>query len=181
LRLNLKVNSFVLDIWDDERSKCSFYTVRYAQNESTETDNFFEKYDNTLEYTEDIQKLAQLLLVQMGDKYGATEAFFNRREDLASALPPVPSRTTKKLEEIRLDNQMRLYCLRLSDEVVILFNGGVKLPNTRAHQESPQLYTKFQEAQIFAKKILRELQSGMIVVKHRVITDFNGKTDIEII
>jgi len=180
LPINLKVNTFALDIWDDERSKCSFYTVRYAQNNSNETDKFLEKYGNKREYTEDIKKLVQLLLVQIGDKYGADLAFFDRQENLATALPPHKNKVTRNIKEILLDNQLRLYCLRLSDQVVVLFNGGVKLPNTTAHQDSPELYTKFREAQSFAKKILRELDDEMIIAADRVITDFTGSTDIEI-
>ena len=45
LQTNNKVNIFALEIWDDEAAKCTFYTVKYDEAETNETDLFFEKYE----------------------------------------------------------------------------------------------------------------------------------------
>ena len=38
------MNNFVLELWDDEAIKCTFYTVRWGGSEENETDKFFNKY-----------------------------------------------------------------------------------------------------------------------------------------
>ena len=52
----------------------------------------------------------------MGKQTGAKENYF-RFENVATALPP---------RFIELENALRLYCHRLNDHVVFLFNGGIK-------------------------------------------------------
>jgi hypothetical protein len=38
------VNTFALELWDDEAKKCTFYTVRWEDAAQNETDKFFHKY-----------------------------------------------------------------------------------------------------------------------------------------
>ncbi len=46
------MNTFALEIWDDEGSKCTFYSVRWDDAEENETDKFFNKYDGYYQETE---------------------------------------------------------------------------------------------------------------------------------
>ena len=62
LQTNNKVNIFALEIWDDEAAKCTFYTVKYDEAETNETDLFFEKYDAIAEYKEANQELLSFVL-----------------------------------------------------------------------------------------------------------------------
>jgi hypothetical protein len=108
-----------------------------------------------------------LLFEQIGNEYGAHEAFFVRSENKVKALPPAQAR----LSSISLafhGNPLRLYCLRLSTTLVILFNGGEKKSQTV--QQDPLLNMKFTEANQFAEAIENALRE-----KYLKITD-DGRT-----
>lgn len=123
------------------------------------------------------QRLAKLITEVIGNTYGADDAFFNRFENRATALPP---KGRVKISELELDYSgfpLRLYCLALSEELVVLFNGGIK--DSQTIQDGKDiLSTKFYEANDFAKKIFSAMNSEEIIIDGRRITDYNGKTII---
>ena len=61
LLTNNKVNIFALEIWDDEASKCTFYTVKQDEVRANETDLFFEKYHALEAYKEASQQLLSFI------------------------------------------------------------------------------------------------------------------------
>ena len=169
--------SFALEVWDDEAEKVSFYTVRWENSDISETDKFFDKMNNIPEMRPHVQELAKLIAEVIGNTYGAHDSFFNRFENRATALPP---RGHIKLSELELDYTgfpLRLYCLALSEELVILFNGGIK--NARTPQESTDsISMKLYEANDFAKRIFTALNQGEIVIEGRIIRLYNGNSEI---
>lgn len=80
--------------------------------------------------------------------------------------------------DMGLNFPLRLYCYRVSRNIVILFNGGIK--DVVTVQDSPSLKAKFSEAQIFVKKIQDALQSGLITISvdGRYIENKNGSKEI---
>jgi len=72
---------------------------------------------------------------------------------------------------------LRLYCMALNEELVILFNGGIKDAQT-AQESSDVISAKLYEANGFAKRILQAIQTGEIVVHGRTLTDYAGRPDI---
>ena len=69
------MNTFALEIWDNESEKVVFYTVRKDGSSSNEADLFFNKmYQKDKEST---QELLNLILKVIGNKYGAISDFFN--------------------------------------------------------------------------------------------------------
>lgn len=90
-------------------------------------DRFIERYRQ--EYTRELMDIGRRLQ-SMGYRTGCSENFFKMDEgleadDLVCALYDVP------------DRYLRLYCIRLSDQIVILGDGGPK--TTRTWQEDIQL------------------------------------------
>ena len=69
LQTNNKVNIFALEIWDDEAAKCTFYTVKYDDAETNETDLFFEKYDAIAKYKEANQELLSFVLLAIENRF----------------------------------------------------------------------------------------------------------------
>jgi hypothetical protein len=171
------VNIFGLEIWDDETEKVTFYTVRWNDATLSETDKFFERMSGIPDVKIHLQELAKLITEVIGNSYGAHEAFFNRFENRATALPP---KGKIKISELELDYSgfpLRLYCLALSEEIVILFNGGIK--NARTSQESTDIIsTKFYEANEFAKRIFEALNSKEIFIDGRLLKYYNGSAEI---
>ena len=171
------MSSFAIEVWDDEAEKVTFYSVRWDDGEHSEMDRFLLRIDAIPEMKQSLQELIQLIKEVIGNTYGAHEAFFNRFENRVTALPP---KGKIKISELELDYRgfpLRLYCLALSEGVVILFNGGIK--NSQTVQESKDVIsTKFFEANEFAKRILAAYNAEEIIVEGRQIKDYKGGTEI---
>jgi len=119
------VNTFALEIFDDQGQVCTFYTVRWEDATLSETDKFFQKFRYDEQLKNSLRELASFLEVVIGDEHGALEYFF-RFENAAQALPPSG---TYKVQDISIkygNFPLRLYCLRISEKLVVLFNGGEK-------------------------------------------------------
>lgn len=168
-----------VEIFSDEGSKVTFYTVRHEGAEFSETEIFFRKVYSG-EYKEDVQKLTRLLSNQIANRYGAHEKYFNRHEMLAAALPPKKYNPFKKEKAISFAHSpLRLYALKLSESVVVLFNGGLKLTDGPA-QDDPNVSIHFHEANEYSRKILQAIKDGMICLKHKYMVDFQGNKLITI-
>lgn len=158
------MNSFAVEIWYDEGKICTFYTVRWVTSEkvvTSETDKFFDTYTEAGHtYEDEALQLFELITVSIGDKYGATDDFFDRQANRAQELPPKPKHTVEEIKLLGINFPLRLFCCRVSSQIVILFNGGVK--ESQATQDSPSLSTKLYESDSFVKKIEEALRDQTI-------------------
>lgn len=96
----------------------NFYTIRFDEEITSETDKFFDKYENSKKHKKDFDVIATYLDI-IGEE-GASTEYLRREGGKLKALPIEAS-------------ILRLYCYRFSDCIVILGNGGEK--NTRTYQE----------------------------------------------
>jgi hypothetical protein len=170
------VNTFALEIFDDQGRFCTFYTVQWEGAELSETDKFFEKYENDSTFQLPLQELARFISKKIGDEMGALEDFF-RFENAAQALPPSG---TYKVEDVYINYgnfPLRLYCLRISETLVVLFNGGEK---TAATAQGGKTSMAFQEANIFARRILDALRNKDIYITtdQRAFRYYDGSDEI---
>lgn len=134
--------------------KVNYYTVVKDGETQSETDQFFSKFLEDEEHLEDIQELREWI-VKIGNDIGAVDGRgYFRHEKTAEALPP---------EFVGI--KIRLYCYRLSTQIVILFNGGVKTAATA--QECPNVAPHFRLANQVARQLQRLRNDGMI--------EMNGK------
>jgi len=173
------VNSFELSIWYDEGRRCTFYTVLKENADENETDAFFTRFEEVSSpYHDDALALLQLIVAVIGDKYGALDDFFNRPEDKAQALPPKPNKFIPEVVALGIQFPLRLYCFRVSESIVVLFNGGIK--SAASVLDSDDLRFKFLEAQNFAQRIAQEMAEGMIQIDkvNNRLTDFKGNHEI---
>lgn len=171
------MSSFELTIWNDETELVTFYSPKVDGSDGSEMDKFLLRMEAISGIQPALQELLELIIETIGNTYGAQDAFFNRFENRVTALPP---RGHIKISELELDYKgfpLRLYCLALSEEVVILFNGGIKDAQT-AQESSGTLSMKLYEANEFARRILTAKNTGEIEVHGRVINDFKGNTEI---
>lgn len=170
------MNTFSLEIFDDEGLVCSFYTVRREDAPLSETEKFFAKYEKDPTLERSLQELAQFIFRKMGDETGAREAFF-RFENTAHALPPAGRHLVEEVSIRFAHFPLRLYCLRLSESLVILFNGGVKTAQTA---QSGKTSMAFREANQFAQRILSALEKGDIRITPdgRTLQSADGSDDL---
>lgn len=175
------MNTFAIEIWDDEGHQCTFYTVRWEGTVANETDKFFNKYDQIPEYKLAVQQLVSFILDSIGDDYGAIDALFNRFENEVVGLPNKGKVQVGEIVFLYPNFPLRLYALRIKNrsDLVVLFNGGVKSAQT--NQGSPGLNIKWREACRFAQRIEEALRNGEIVVDTKNRTLVSGNKDDEII
>lgn len=119
------MNSFTVEIWDDEGEHCTLFTVRKDGSEHSETDKFFLKAHKNEKLKRNFQELATFITDIIGDQDGALEIYF-RDEREAHGLPPKKTIVKETVSYFQMDYPLRLYCLRISHEIVVLFNGDEK-------------------------------------------------------
>ncbi len=172
------MSNFVVELWDDEGSKCTFYTVRWDEAETNETDKLFSKYENeSSALHHSANELLLLILDVIGDKYGALDDFFDRMENNAQALPPRPKRHISEIYQLGVQFPLRLYCYRISETIVVLFGGGRK---SAATSQASEVSMQFIEAQQFSKSIEEALREGTMLISEdqRYLTDFQNNHEI---
>ena len=174
------MNNFTVELWDNEASKCTFYTVRWEDAELNETDKFFSKYNAIPEFKQSTQMLLSFLLDSIGEDHGAIDVLFNRFENEVTGLPNKGKVTIGEIVFLFPNFPLRLYALRLNNrpDLVVLFNGGVKSAQT--NQNSRDLSLKWREACQFAKRIEEALRNDGIIIdnKERKILTNDGNEEI---
>ena len=129
--------------------KVRFYTFHIEDCEQSEATLFFNKMKSNSEVADDLNKLAQWI-VEIGNNHGALLELF-RFEEEAHALPP-PPRGQRKVGITQIENNdLRLYCVWISESIVILANGGIKKSATV--QGTPDLMPHFRFAKTMGKQI----------------------------
>lgn len=142
----------------------AYYTLWVEGRQQSETDAFFSRFENDASLTNDVNLLVTWIQ-EIGQNRGAKSRYF-RFENEAAALPP-PARIMAEIGSSYC--QLRLYCIRLSDEIVILANGGRKASQTV--QNSPELMTHFRFANKMAHQLIELIQSGELVTDGKQIVD----------
>ena len=167
------MNNFALEIWDDESKLVTFYTVRNHSAKENETDKFIDKFIDDVENKTFLQEIFNIVSEEIGDKHGARQYFFTRHERNVTALPPIKV-TINEITINWYNNPLRLYCLRLSNNIVILFNGDLKTAQTA--QDGKTSMT-FYEANSYAHIIDEARNDGTITIKGRNIVSFDNEID----
>lgn len=101
----------------EEHENVNFYTLRF-HGEETEVDKFFDQFPEGCEYDEDIDIIIKWI-DHIGER-GALERYLKPEGKMTDNVWAIPIET----------NSLRLYVLRLSDEILILGNGGLKTSKT---------------------------------------------------
>lgn len=119
---------------------------------------FYNRFKDDATYNEDLARIAKF--VESIADLGALERFFRpegKMNDRVCALPVVKSK-------------LRLYCLRLSDSILILGNGGVK--KMRTYDEDDELRGFVVTLQNFDKLIKEGVKDGTIsITENEIETD----------
>ena len=162
--LNFKVKKFVTIRLFKTFKQVAYYTFLVEGREHSEADAFFTRFENELALANDLNLLVAWI-EEIGQNRGAQNRYF-RFENAAAALPP-PARIMAELGNSYC--LFRLYCVRLSDEVVILANGGRK--TSQVVQNSPELITHFRFANKMAQQLIELIQSGELMLDGKQIVD----------
>ena len=132
-----------------ESQKTTLYSISFEKDGTTEFEKFVSEFEMNAQYNSDYQRIIAALQVIL--ERGALERFF-RPEDNVHAIPIEGSK-------------LRLYCLRISEQIVILGNGGVK--STKSYQKDPKLFGYVLDLQRFEKILKKNIEKGYISVNEK--------------
>ena len=139
----------------EQSAKVSFYSISFQMDRTTEFERFLAKFEEEAEFNEDYQKILAALEIIL-DK-GALERYFRPEGAMKDNLCALP------LES----GNIRLYCLRISDEILILGNGDRK--TTRTYQEDTRLLGYALDLQKFDRLLKDVIEEGIVIIEERTL------------
>ena len=151
----------------EEFEHVNFYSIHLEGKELTELEAFFEKFPVGCDYDEEID-----VIITWMDKIaetGALERYFRPEGRYGDGVGVIP---------IDVGNKVRLYCLRLSDKILVFGNGGVK--DTATWQESEELAPYVKLLIDTSRFISSRMNNGsLVLVDKEIIGDLNFTRDEE--
>ncbi len=146
----------------EQNDNVGMFSICFDGSEVSEFEKFLHEFKDNATYNKDFNVIL-LALAKIIDK-GALERFFRNE-----------GRMSDNVKALAIDSRkLRLYCLRISDQILILGNGGVK--TTRTYQENEKLSGYVMDLQTFDKVLLRAQQSGRVTIEKNMITDIQSAT-----
>lgn len=109
----------------EETDLVNFYTIRFEGNEYTEFENFLKTHREE-KFEKDLARIV-VWIDKIGES-GALERYFRPEGKISDGVGAIPIEVSK----------LRLYCIRISDKILILGNGGHK--TKKRYNEDPHLY-----------------------------------------
>lgn len=149
----------------NESEKVSLYSISFEMDGTTEFEKFVSEFEMNATYNRDYQRILAALqaILQMG----ALERFFRPEGTMRDNVQAIPVEGGK----------LRLYCLRLSDQIVILGNGGVKV--TRTYEQDPKLFGYVLDLQRFERILKENINKGYVRIQEKILTGIED-TSLEI-
>lgn len=143
----------------EQNDNISLYSICFETSEESEFEKFMLEFKNNSKYKKDYDVIL-LALEKIIDK-GALERFFRLEGGRVKALA--------------IDSQcLRLYCLRISNQILIIGNGGVK--KTRTYQETEKLNGYVMDLRAFDNALKEAQKTGKVTIEKNVITNIESAT-----
>lgn len=135
----------------EEYDAVNFYSIHLDDEELSELERFFDKFPEGSEYDEEIDVIISWL-DKIGEK-GALERYFRPEGRYGDGVGVIP---------IDVGNKLRLYCLRLSDKILVFGNGGIK--DAKSWQQSESLAPYVEMLIDTSRFISSRILNGQIVM-----------------
>ena len=146
----------------EQNDNVGMFSICFDGNEESEFEKFLNEFKDNATYNKDFNVIL-LALSKIIDK-GALERFFRNE-----------GKMNDSVKALAIDSRkLRLYCLRISDQILILGNGGVK--TTRTYQENEQLSGYVMDLQTFDKVLIKAQKAGRVTIEKNMITDIQSAT-----
>jgi len=137
----------------EQSQKVSLYSISFEMDRTTEFERFLRKFEAEASLNTDYQKVLYALSIIL-DK-GALERYFRPEGHMNDNLCALPIESGK----------IRLYCLRISDEILILGNGDVK--QTVTYEEDAKLLGYAMDLQKFDQLLRKDIEDGIVTIEER--------------
>ena len=139
----------------EQYEKVSFYSISFQMDRTTEFERFLSKFEEEAEFNEDYQRILAALEIIL-DR-GALERYFRPEGSINDNLCAIPIES----------GNIRLFCLRISDQILILGNGDKK--TTRTYQEDRKLLGYALDLQKFDRLLKKDLEDGVVTIEERTL------------
>ena len=140
----------------EQSDKVGLYSICFDGSDLTEYEKFIQKFMTDATLNKDFQKVFRAINRIVAN--GALERYFCPE-----------GRYGDHLAALSIDSKvLRLYCLRISDQILIVGNGGAKM--TRTYEEDEELSGYVMDLQKFDALLEQELKKGKIKIEQNVIT-----------
>lgn len=164
--LTLKLTK--MEVYDirliEEHEAVNFYSIMLEGEELTELEKFFDKFPVGCEYDEEMDVIVAWL-DRIGET-GALERYFRPEGKYGDGVSAIPIESGK----------LRLYCLRLSDKILIFGNGDAK--DTKSWQESETLSAYVQLLMDTSRFIASRVRDGkLLLVDKEIVGDLQFVRD----
>ena len=146
----------------EQNDNVSLYSICFNGSDMSEFEDFLIKFKDNSKLNKDFQTII-LALEKIIDQ-GALERFFR-----------LEGKMNDNVAALSIDSRkLRLYCLRISDQIMILGNGGVK--TTRTYQEDDELSGYVMDLQRFDELLKQAQKNGTITIEKNMIVGIDNKT-----
>ena len=139
----------------NDTDKCTIYTIQFSEEAESEYERFYSKFIKDAHLNQDLLRIVQLV-DRIADE-GALERFFRPEGKMRDSVVALPL----------LRSKLRLYCLRLSDKILVPGNGGVK--NSRTYEEGDSLRGYVLTLQKFEELLKEGQRNGTVIITSKTI------------
>ncbi|MCQ2084449.1 MAG: hypothetical protein MJY58_08175 [Bacteroidaceae bacterium] len=143
-----------------ETDNCTIYTLKFQDESQTEFERFYSKFKDDAVYSPDLMHI--VAFINKIAQNGAFERLFRPEGKMTDHVVALPV----------INSKLRLYCLRLSDKLLILGNGGIK--NSRTYNEDNTLRGYVITLQNFERLLKEEQQKGLVTITEKTIDINDG-------
>lgn len=145
----------------EQSDNVSLYSICFEGNAISEYETFVQKFKDDATLNTDYKNI--ILALEKIVAVGAFERFFRPEGKMSD-----------RVAALSIDSRkLRLYCLRISDQILIVGNGGRK--DTRTYEESAELSGYVMDLQAFDKMLAEAQKAGTVTIEKNVITGIEGK------
>lgn len=134
---------------------CTMYTIQFLSDDKSEFEKFISKFRNDAVLNTDFQTIMRFIEQILTN--GALERYFRPEGKMRDSVVALPI----------LKSKLRLYCLRLTDKILVLGNGDVK--NSQTYEEDATLQGYVMDLQKFENLLKQEMRSGNVEITEKEI------------
>lgn len=142
--------------------KTTLYSISFEMDGTTEFEKFVAEFEMSATFNKDYQRIIAALQAIL--RVGALERFFRPEGKMNSGLSAIP------IEDCRL----RLYCLRISEQIIILGGGGVK--TTQEYEHDPKLFGYVLDLERFEKILNNNIDKGYVHIEEKELLGIEDTT-----
>jgi len=146
----------------EESDVVSLYSISFSFDGTTEFERFLEKFEKQAVWNKEYQKVLYAISLILDN--GALERYFRPEGKINDRVCAIPVESSN----------IRLYCLRISNEILVIGNGDVK--KTVTYEDDPKLLGYVMDLQKFEALLNKDIIDGIITVKEKRLVGIEEET-----